>query len=138
MGMFDNIICEYPLPGNPVVLEWQTKSLGCEMDTYIVAADGTLWIEDYDVQDQSDFALGKGQDKFMGCMTRVNQRRVQVTDFRGEVRFYGSASPDWSNRWEFSALFDDGKLLSMKQISPEPSPVEPAVELDTMNFTGES
>jgi hypothetical protein len=116
MGMFDNIICEYPLPGNPAVSEWQTKDTPTQyLDTYIIAADGQLWHEVYDVEDKSD-PNATGWRRAAGCMTRVNQRREPVSDFRGSIDFYGDdAAGVW---WEFSALFDDGKLLNMKKLSP--------------------
>lgn len=48
MGMFDEVICEYPLPGTPpdfVTKEtrFQTKDLDCDMTTYRIGADGHLY-----------------------------------------------------------------------------------------------
>lgn len=43
MGMFDDIRCEMPIPVQWRPLHsWQTKSLGCEMDKYVIRADGLL------------------------------------------------------------------------------------------------
>jgi hypothetical protein len=44
MGMFDNLRCEQPLPKvwEPRRGIWQTKSLGCELTTYTITADGRL------------------------------------------------------------------------------------------------
>jgi hypothetical protein len=48
MGMFDEIICDYPLPGEPPEFVrdpghvFQTKSLDSTLDTYTITADGRL------------------------------------------------------------------------------------------------
>ncbi len=110
MGLFDEIVCKHSLPGCPPIGVYQTKSLDCTMDVYVIEADGTLWREDCDTEDQSDFAKGIGPDKFAGCLARVNKRLVQVKDFRGEIFFY-------MDDWEFSALFDEGKLLNVKRVT---------------------
>jgi hypothetical protein len=72
MGMFDTLICKYPLP-NPKdqELEFQTKSLNCELDTYEIDSDGQLIlrganpevIEDID-QEIIFYALVKHDDRY--------------------------------------------------------------------------
>lgn len=52
MGMFDNIICHYNLPGIPPAWireghPFQSKDLDCQMDTYTIAADGSFDEADY-------------------------------------------------------------------------------------------
>lgn len=45
MGMFDHLVCEYPLPGLPEEgKEWmfQTKDLECNMWTYTITRSGQL------------------------------------------------------------------------------------------------
>lgn len=109
MGLFDEIICKYPLPGNPPAdLVWQTNDTPAQyLDTYVIETDGTLWHEEYDIADRSDKALGIGTDEFCGCVSRVNERLVPMPDFCGCIVFYGDV-------WAFSALFDKGKLLSVE------------------------
>jgi hypothetical protein len=116
MGMYDTIRCDYPLPGNPPAgLDWQTKSLECALDLYAITADGRLEHEAYDTVDRSD-PNAAGLERFWGFATKVNQRMEPVPDYRGEVSFYDTA-PD-GTWWEYSALFDAGRLLSIKQLSP--------------------
>ena len=114
MGLYDNIKCDYPLPGNPQVKEWQTKDTPAQyIDTYVITADGQLQHEDYDIEDKSD-PNAVGWRRAMGCMARVNRRLVDVLDFRGAIEFYGDdANGLW---WEFSALFDNGKLINIRTI----------------------
>lgn len=43
MGMFDDLRCEHPLPDEEVQNEWfQTKSLGCNSNSYIISNHGCL------------------------------------------------------------------------------------------------
>jgi hypothetical protein len=42
MGLFDTIRCEHPLPDACTASEFQTKSLGCGLDTYRLMASGRL------------------------------------------------------------------------------------------------
>ncbi len=42
MGMFDSIRCEWPLPDGGDGSDMQTKSLGCCLTQYVIAADGRL------------------------------------------------------------------------------------------------
>src|SRR5690348_10030584 len=92
MGMFDEVICEHPLPGTPPDFieaghPFQTKDLDCAMDVYQITADGRLMIEAYDIEDQSD-PNETGWRRAVGCMTRVNQRWEVVPDFTGTICFY--------------------------------------------------
>ena len=114
MGMFDNIKCDYPLPDSPPAdLDFQTKSLECGLDNYSIRADGTLWVQKYDIEDRSD-PNAEGWRSLAGSMTRVNQRWEQVKGFRGQVVFY-----DFRNgvEWEFSALFNDGKVIDIRRVN---------------------
>ena len=44
MGMFDSVRCEHPLPAALAAVEgdWQTKSLACELQNYVISAAGRL------------------------------------------------------------------------------------------------
>ena len=112
MGLFDELKCYYPLPG-PGLPVFQTKDLACCQDKYMVKADGTLWHEEYEIEDQSD-KTKEGFDRIIGCMTRVRQRWVEVKDFIGEVRFYGKMGELWI---EYSSYFVDGKLKEIHRIN---------------------
>lgn len=118
MGMFDYVRCEYPLQGNPPIDNWLTKDLGERHDAYVITADGRLQREEYDTEDQSD-PNAKGWRRALGCSVSVNQRLVDMPDFSGEIKFYRIDDNEFW--WVFSALFDDGKLLSIKQINSAPS-----------------
>ena len=50
MGMFDWLICEYPLPGKPFTTapahRFQTKSFDCTLSTFRITYDGRLVLHD--------------------------------------------------------------------------------------------
>lgn len=92
MGMFDYLKCEYPLDAPSTVEEWQTKDTpGQFLGTYTITKDGLL-LED-----------------------------GEPISFRGEIVFYGNETidgkDDYTKWWEYSALFDDGKLINMKPMA---------------------
>jgi len=113
MGMFDYLNCKASLPAGVPDLRWQTKSLRCAMDTYEIREDGTLWGEDYETEDRSD-PNAEGLSRLIGCITRVNIRPRQLTDYTGEVCFYEQdGNKGW---WEFSAYFVKGQLKHLELI----------------------
>lgn len=125
MGMYDHIICRYPLPTAPPSWatpdqQYQSKSLGCQMDLYEIRDDGTLWLEEYDIEDQSEQAKWKaahpGEELpkeladdplsgLFGCMSRVNKRWVQQR-FDGVIEFYHS---NWSSMAYGMVFTTDGE-----------------------------
>ena len=119
MGMFDEIRCRYPLP----VPGWeetlfQTKDTPEQwMEQYEIRADGTLWHEDYDIEDRSD-PKAEGLLALCGCMTRVNCRWVN-SDFTGEIRFCSLRKPEWI---EFSAYFVKGAIALPVQLIEHQKP----------------
>jgi len=130
MGMFDKIKCKMPLITIDEVtgarVDWsnhqyQTKDTPNQfLDQYEIREDGTLWVEEYDVEDQSD-PNAEDFAKFLGCMTRVNKRWVQLYDVKGEVRFYDCLSwsnekPDDSGWIEWSAYLVKGVVSQIQLI----------------------
>lgn len=121
MGLFDHIECLYPLPLSEADLvrvqgmEFQTKDTPSQfMDMYRIAADGTLWYEEHDIEDRSD-PTAEGVGRIIGMMTKVNKRWVQVTDYTGEIYFYGgdcAGKPGEISWVEFSCYFINGQLRS--------------------------
>jgi hypothetical protein len=133
MGMFDSIRCKYPLPVEGAnALHFQTKDTDEQaLDEFEIREDGTLWREDYDIEDRSD-PTAEGLLAMCGMMTRVNKRWVPCT-FTGEICFYtfwdekvindDDKTPGWI---EFSAYFVGGKLNQVHVTQNRPAgPKEP-------------
>jgi len=109
MGMFDQIICRYPLPiPGANDLDYQTKSLDCVLDDLEIREDGSLWKEHYDVEDHSD-PKANGIASVFGSMARVNLR-WEPEPYTGEICFHTSLGKDHSGWIDFSAWFADGKI----------------------------
>ncbi len=98
MGMFDYIICEYPLPDDPA--EWikrdaldrsmQTKSLNCFLETYRITVDGKLLKEMGEVGEEESIT------------------------YHGDVFFY--TINDLYDLINYVARFTGGKLESIKRV----------------------
>lgn len=111
MGMFDYLNCKYPLPNGANGCTFQTKDTEAQfLDHYEIREDGTLWHEEYDLEDRSD-TKAEGFSRLFGIRTRVNPRWTQ-SRMTGEVRFYTDRD-DWI---EFSAYFIDGELKFLQPI----------------------
>jgi len=107
MGVFDYITCEAG-DRNPKT-EYQTESFEWPyLDRYEIRKDGTLWREEYDIEDRSD-PNAEGLDALAGSRTRVNKRWMQMENFTGEVRF-----GDGKNG--YSAYFVHGALKHLGQL----------------------
>lgn len=116
MGMFDELRCEYPLPDveDPGKLVFQTKSLDCLLDNYEIRADGSLWREHYDTEDQSN-PNATGIDRLVGIMARV-RKHWEREPYTGEIRFYNYTV---DRALVFSACFVDGQLAELHQPGDE-------------------
>lgn len=112
MGMFDELACMYPLPiREGYERTFQTKSLDCQMDQYLIKQDGTLWHEVYDTR------LEENPEAFFGFYLHRDNKRWEAVDFTGEVRFYDGGDGPW---YEFSAYFVGGQLKHLETIeNPE-------------------
>lgn len=113
MGLFDNIICQHPLP---IKLKGVNKMTFQSKDTpdqflglFIIRDNGELWVEESDVEDRSD-PSAKGISRLIGMMTHINPRWAPTT-FTGEVTFYASLAKNYSGWIEFKAVFSNGKLV---------------------------
>lgn len=113
MGMYDELVCKYPLPlKNANAYTFQTKDLDSMMDHYEIREDGTLWHEAYEsrVEVNDDAPLGM-------WLHRDNKRWEPVT-LTGEVRFYEfiAGAPGDANWIEFSAYYVKGALKHIETI----------------------
>lgn len=141
MGMFDDIVCKYPLPvPGANALRYQTKDTPMQyLDLYEIREDGTIWHEEYDTEDQSE--LGKwlkenpgktpndapaslqGLQSICGLMTRVNKRWVFCDNLTAAIYFYSSwESPGQQQAgWiEFCGHFLKGHLKELTVVENTP------------------
>jgi hypothetical protein len=114
MGMFDTVICEYPLPlpneakelkspPNWDKVEFQTKSMGGFMEAYTIEDDGQIY---KDVLER-DYEIDEHGDSFI----HEKNNGIEKVEFTGDLVFYTSHTEDEYDYWvEFSALFWKGEL----------------------------
>lgn len=91
MGMYDNVICEYPIAGG--LPDWigkhpfQTKDLGCALDTYRICADGSFSLPDWTgilnfytsnvVGSGPGIYTGNGEDaEYLDCTARIVDGKI--------------------------------------------------------------
>lgn len=156
MGMFDEIRSEMPLPGGlfDSTEIFQTKDTPNQfLDMFKIDADGYLWVDNYDIVDDSVVSKWKRDnpdlpvpdtfgtlDYIVGAMSRVNHRTVRHMH-TGVIQFYTYKD----NKYVlYSAKFVDGKTnkinlirLEDKNFSPtkiEKWPVDDVGEVCTKSF----
>lgn len=123
MGMFDTVRCKVVLPGthpfgaNSV---FQTKSLDCMMDEYVIEEDGQLLVHTgtYEVvpKEQRPYPNDEGIRGVIESLTFVSTGWKPV-DAHQRVCFYGDRDNIW---YEWETMFTHGKLegIVVKYIGP--------------------
>lgn len=129
MGMFDYIICEYPLPHKEVQdAQFQTKHLNCHMDNYTITKEGRLiWCRTRhkEVPEEERPYYGKPEwDKEgfgmyiyrnIGSTKIVSVAQVDIQE-HGSIRFYIDVKSMW---YEYEAIFEEGQIVKLITISPK-------------------
>lgn len=110
MGMFDNVDCAYYLPDYPE--DWprntfQTKDLDCQLDDYVISADGKL-LKDGELVNYTG-AVDFYNSNFCACSHGVT---------------FTSQGEDYQS-FDYKALFQHGHLLCLELTSTEREPALP-------------
>lgn len=112
MGMFDEIICEYPLP-RPEMQHtvFQTKDFDCTLARNTITKDGRLRLERWEYISRDD------PTAFFGfVLERVNWQEYYADDYHGDLEFY-----DWDDTARtlivFRARFTDGRLVRIVEVT---------------------
>ena len=116
MGLFDYIRCKYRHEGIDPEAEYQTKDTPAQyMERYTITEDGRLIhhaVEYYEVPLEQRPYYGKYPDDHVmllcGSLGHRPTGDVELR-WRGTIEF-GDLKHSWS------ALFDDGRLLSIKEV----------------------
>ncbi len=121
MGMFDDLVCEVPLPDG-YHGDFQTKDFDCGLDNYAIRSNGRLEVLRYELVKDLEAAADK-----VWPYKRANEHWEPV-EFHGVIRFYGydrdglpPLAPHDPSRWhEYEAKFTDGRLISI-ELKDQPS-----------------
>lgn len=129
MGMYDLLVCGFPLPGNPpawvVGHEFQTKDLNNMLELYTITPDGMLMVKHEERRRVND-------ESWMDDEGMVRQWDERVL-YHGDIIFYtdGDTPESHGERvWlEYRARFSHGLLDSIERVSAKgiPGMVRPVV-----------
>ena len=101
MGLFDDVVCEYPLPDWPVgeTPLFQTKDLECEMRGYRITKEGRLLAAEYEP------AGGRAPARWVD------------TGHHGYLTFYTSLARAGNGEWfHWRAKFTDGSIVDLQRV----------------------
>ena len=96
MGMFDTVLCRFPLPDGLVAEDFQSKSLHNVLSVYEIGADGRL----------RELAFGADGDPLHAA--------ARDTEFHGVFRFHATVRDEFR---EYEAKFTDGLLVGLRAVS---------------------
>jgi hypothetical protein len=120
MGMFDNLICKYPLPRPEMqTCEFQTKDLECVLDSYEITEDGRLVRHEWDYEWQDD-----PSSPLKGWLRRKDESyRAVHLDYTGHIRFYDFWPPREVNPnsplIEFTVSMKNGFVEWIREEKPD-------------------
>ena len=116
MGMYDDIVCKYPLPlpedtKGYTPHSFQTKDFDCALDLYEIREDGTLWLREVEREYIEGNPNGKTHSERMFKVNEIrswwNQLKTTQT-----IRLYDYQHTDGEYDYsiEFSVTFIEGIL----------------------------
>lgn len=124
MGMYDTIVCKYPLPmpDNPKGYsgsdDFQTKDLDLSLSNYTIDENGQLFIHRF----EGEWEPGnKDADSFIGKLGyfKTTKKWIEQLNTTITVIFYDyqqSNNTDYDYFIEYEAVFVNGKITSVKLI----------------------
>ena len=126
MGMYDDIVCKYPLPfpedtKGYIAESFQTKDLDCGLDSYEIREDGTLWLRECERAHIDGDPNGKTFSEKFGIIkeTKIWWTHAKTTR---TIRMYDYQNNDGGvyDYWvEFEIVFIDGVIDKIKLIKFE-------------------
>ena len=122
MGMYDNIVCKYPLPlpedTKGYILEsFQTKDLDCALDSYEIRDDGTLWLRECEREHIDGDPNGKTFSEKFGIIKEIKHWWTHVKTTR-TISMYDYHHSDGAYDYfiNFEVVFIDGVIDKIKLI----------------------
>ena len=128
MGMFDDIICEYPLPQpeNPKGYVsnnyFQTKDFECLLDRYKIDKDGNLLIYQCDKEWVAGNPNSKTLMEKIGYFNETNERWIECKDITQKIRLYNyvhNNDGEYDYSIDYSATIVEGKVTNVTLIKFE-------------------
>ena len=121
MGMFDEVIIKYPLPGKPPTFieeghRFQTKDFDSLLETYVINKDGRL------------FRIDK--DEVESFCNRSEDIHVYSSNICGSGSALYTQNGEDAESVEYLAMIKNGQLLSITEIERTIEPAFPISKMD--------
>lgn len=125
MGMYDDIVCKYPLPlpedtKGYTPQGFQTKDLECALDLYEIREDGTLWLRDVEYEYDDGDPNGKNfYEKSPKCReVKSSWKQITLTQTI-DMYNYHHTDGEYDYSVEFRVVFIQGILNKIELIKFE-------------------
>ena len=120
MGMYDYLICEMPLPAQPLAPQsraFQTKDLECLLERYTITAAGRLIHHAIRYEEVPLSERPYPEFSFIGCVRAISTGDID-TNFHGMLEFhtYDSLTKE---SWSYEAKFTDGQCIDIRCLEYE-------------------
>ena len=122
MGMYDDIVCKYPIPlpedtKGYIPNRFQTKDLDNALDCYEIREDGTLWLRECEREYTEGNPNGKTWSEKFGIVkeTKVWWTHVKLTKSI-DIYDYQHGEGEYDYWVEFEIVFIDGVIDKIKLI----------------------
>ena len=126
MGMFDTVVCQYPLPDTGLQGHaFQTKSLDSLLEHYTITVAGRL-IYHAEVRE-----MQKDESAPLGFYMQVAELWDEDTEFHGELEFHDLIEGQW---YEYLAYFTHGQLGKLERLTKD----ERSAVVDAVQTTARS
>jgi hypothetical protein len=126
MGMFDYVICEYPLPRNApkyaVGAQFQTKDTESQyLETYVITKEGRLIhraVKYENIPENERPYYGKPECEESGLYRLMGSRRKVLTGDVVDTNYHGNlklscGNKDWTKFCHIIVRFTNGNVQSM-------------------------
>ena len=114
MGMYDDVVCKYPLPlpadtKGYFPESFQTKDFDCALDLYEIREDGTLWLRECEREYIEGYPKGKTWSEKFGFVKETKVWWTQVNATKTISMYDYQHGNDEYDYWiEFSIVFVKG------------------------------
>lgn len=127
MGMYDSIICKYPLPmpedpkGYTGSREFQSKDLDCTLSFYEIREDGSIWEE----KRETEYVPGNDKAKtFWGKIGHLKTIKtwfepLQINNFINIYDYQQNNKGDYDYDIEYRIRFENSKIVDVKLVDFE-------------------
>jgi len=127
MGMYDTLICKYPLPmpedpkGYAGSKDFQSKDLDCALSYYEIREDGSIWEEERETE------YVPGNDKGKNFWDKIGHLKTlktwfeprNINDIINIYDYQQNNDGNYDYNIEYNIKFENGKIVDIKLVNFE-------------------